>query len=234
LLRITHLNAYYGDLQVLFGVSIEVRQGEAVTIIGANAAGKSSLIRSISGLMPYVKGEIEFEGRSIQGEQTHQIVDLGIVQIPEARQLFPFMSVEDNLQLGAFSSRARPFLKESLAYVYDILPELKARSKQLAGSLSGGEQQMCAIGRGLMSRPKLLMLDEPSLGLAPLLVQRTFKVIRQIQNNGTTILLVEQNCKNALELASRAYVLENGRIVLSGACKDLLCDERVCKAYLGM
>jgi len=234
LLRITHLDAYYGDLQVLFGVTIEVKEGEVVTIVGANAAGKSSLIRSISGLMPSIKGGIEFEGRSIQGEPTHDIVELGVVQIPEARQLFPFMTVEDNLRLGAFSGRARPHLKQSLAYVYDFLPELKNRSRQLAGSLSGGEQQMCAIGRGLMSRPRLLMLDEPSLGLAPLLVQRIFKVIRQIQENGTTILLVEQNCKNALELASRAYVLENGHIVLSGDSGSLLCDERVCKAYLGM
>jgi branched-chain amino acid transport system ATP-binding protein len=234
LLRIAHLDAYYGDLQVLFDVTIEVKEGEVVTIVGANAAGKSSLIRSISGLMPSVKGEIEFEGRSIQGEPTHEIVELGIVQIPEARQLFPFMTVEDNLRLGAFSERARPHLKQSLAYVYDFLPELKHRSRQLAGSLSGGEQQMCAIGRGLMSRPRLLMLDEPSLGLAPLLVQRVFKVIRQIQESGTTILLVEQNCKIAMELASRAYVLENGHVVLSGNSGSLLCDERVCKAYLGM
>jgi branched-chain amino acid transport system ATP-binding protein len=234
LLKIKNLNAYYGDLQVLFDVSIEVRDSEVVTIVGANAAGKSSLLRSISGLMPMVNGVIEFEGIPVQGKQAHLIVEMGIVQIPEARQLFPFMTVEDNLRLGAFSSRARPGLMQSLEYVYDFLPVLKERSRQMAGSLSGGEQQMCAIGRGLMSRPKLLMLDEPSLGLAPMLVQKVFKVIRQIQSSGTTILLVEQNCKNALDLATQAYVLENGCIVLSGGGQELLCDERVCRAYLGM
>lgn len=234
MLNINSLNAYYPDLQVLFDVSMEVRDHEMVTIVGANAAGKSSLLKSISGLMLKVTGEIYFDGQPILGKKAHEVVKLGVIQIPEARQLFPFMSVEDNLRLGAYSSRARQHLAESLEYVYQFLPILKDRAKQLSGSLSGGEQQMCAIGRGLMAKPRLLMLDEPSLGLAPILVQRIFKVIHEIQEQGATILLVEQNCKNALELANRGYVLENGSIVLHGGGQELLCDERVCHAYLGM
>ena len=234
MLNITDLNAYYTDLQVLFDVSMNVNEHEMVTIVGANAAGKSSLLRAISGLMLKVTGGVYFDGQQILGKKAHDIVKLGIIQIPEARQLFPFMSVEDNLRLGAYSSRARNHLLESFGYVYQFLPALKDRSKQLAGSLSGGEQQMCAIARGLMAKPRLLMLDEPSLGLAPILVQRIFKVIREIQEQGTTILLVEQNCRKALELANRGYVIENGSIVLCGGGQELLCDERVCRAYLGM
>jgi branched-chain amino acid transport system ATP-binding protein len=234
LLEIMHLSAYYGDMQVLFDVSLEVRRGEVVTIVGANGAGKTSLLRSISGVMPEVEGEISFEGEPIRRLASYEIVDRGIVHVPEARQLFPFMSVADNLRLGAFSSRARPHVRDSLEYVYEFLPILKERSKQLAGSLSGGEQQMCAVGRGLMAQPKLLMLDEPSLGLAPILVRRTFDVIQEIRELGTTILLVEQNVQHALRLSDRAYVLENGRIVLSGGGQELLRDERVCQAYLGM
>jgi branched-chain amino acid transport system ATP-binding protein len=234
LLRIENLNAYYGDMQVLFDVSVEVEEGEIVTIVGANGAGKSSLLRSVSGLMPKVTGTIEFEGEPILGIPSHDVVDRGIVQIPEARQLFPFMSVADNLRMGAYAPRARPHLEESLKYVYQFLPVLEERSRQLAGSLSGGEQQMCAIGRGLMARPRLLMLDEPSLGLAPILVQRSFELIREIRDQGTTILLVEQNVQHALKLSDRAYVLESGRIVLSGKGEDLLHDERVCRAYMGM
>lgn len=234
MLKIINLNAYYGDLQVLFDVSLEVHEGEVVTIVGANGAGKSSLVRAISGLIPRVVGEINLAGQPILGLPAHRIVDLGIIQIPEARQLFPFMTVADNLRMGAFAAKARPHLKESLAYVYQFLPVLKERSTQLAGSLSGGEQQMCAIGRGLMARPRLLMLDEPSLGLAPILVQRSFEVIREIREQGTTVFLVEQNVQHALKLSDRAYVLENGRIVLEGKGSDILRDERVCRAYLGM
>jgi branched-chain amino acid transport system ATP-binding protein len=234
LLKINHLNAYYGDLQVLFDVSLKVDEGEIVTLVGANGAGKSSVVRAISGLIPRADGEINLEGQSILGLPAHRIVDFGIVQIPEARQLFPFMTVEENLRMGAFAANARPHLKESLAYVYEFLPVLKERSGQLAGSLSGGEQQMCAIGRGLMARPRLLMLDEPSLGLAPILVQKSFEVIREIRGQGTTIFLVEQNVQHALKLSDRAYVLENGRIVLEGKGSDMLRDERVCRAYMGM
>jgi branched-chain amino acid transport system ATP-binding protein len=221
-------------MQVLFGVSLEVREGDVVTIVGANGAGKTSLLRCVSGVMPRATGEISFGGDSILKLPSHEIVNRGIIHIPEARQLFPFMSVADNLRLGAFSARARAHASASLEYVYDFLPVLKDRSKQLAGSLSGGEQQMCALGRGLMARPKLLMLDEPSLGLAPILVQRVFEVIREIRERGTTILLVEQNVQHALELSDRAYVLENGRIALSGSGEELLQDSRVCQAYLGM
>jgi branched-chain amino acid transport system ATP-binding protein len=234
LLQVRDLNAYYGDMQVLFGVSLEVREGEVVTIVGANGAGKTSLLRCVSGVMPRATGEISFEDRSVIRLPSHDIVNRGIVHIPEARQLFPFMTVADNLRLGAYSARARPHAAASLEYVYDFLPVLKDRSKQLAGSLSGGEQQMCALGRGLMARPRLLMLDEPSLGLAPMLVQRVFEVVREIRERGTTILLVEQNVQHALELSDRAYVLENGRIVLSGRGQELLQDSRVCQAYLGM
>jgi branched-chain amino acid transport system ATP-binding protein len=234
LLKIANVNAYYGDVQVLYDVSLEISQGEVVTIVGANGAGKSSLLRAISGLIPQVGGNINLESQSVLGLPAHKIVNLGIVQIPEARQLFPFMTVADNLRMGAFATKARPHLKESLSYVYQFLPVLKERSTQLAGSLSGGEQQMCAIGRGLMARPRLLMLDEPSLGLAPLMVQRIFEIIREIRKRGTTILLVEQNVRHALELSDRAYVLENGHIVFTGKGADLLRDERVCRAYMGM
>lgn len=234
MLEIKNLSAYYGDMQVLFDVSLEVRDGELVTIVGANGAGKSSLLRAVSGLMPKATGDISFDGQPILGHDTHEIVECGVVQVPEARQLFPFMSVADNLRLGAYAAHARPHIDESLEYVYSFLPVLKERSKQLASSLSGGEQQMCAIGRGLMARPKLLMLDEPSLGLAPILVQRCFEVIREIQGQGTTVLLVEQNVKHALEIADRGYVLESGQVVLEGQGSELLCDERVRQAYLGM
>lgn len=234
MLEIRVLNAFYGDMQVLFDVSLNVQNGEIVTIVGANGAGKSSLLRAISGLMPRITGGIDFEDQPVQALSTHEIVNRGIIQIPEARQLFPFMSVADNLRLGAFAPRSRPQLDESLAYVYDFLPVLKERSQQLAGSLSGGEQQMCAIGRGLMARPKLLLLDEPSLGLAPILVQSTFEVIRKIREQGTTVLLVEQNVRHALKMADRGYVLESGHVVLEGPGKDLLCDDRVGRAFLGM
>ena len=234
MLEIKNLSAYYGDMQVLFDVSLEVPDGELVTIVGANGAGKSSMLRAISGLMPRVTGEITLDGQSLLGLGTHEIVELGVVQVPEARQLFPFMTVADNLKLGAYSTRARPYLEESLEYVYNFLPVLKERRSQFAGSLSGGEQQMCAIGRGLMSKPRLLMLDEPSLGLAPMLVQKCFDVVREIQAQGTTVLLVEQNVKHALELADRGYVLESGHIVLQGKGSELLCDDRVRQAYMGM
>lgn len=234
MLEIKNLNAYYGDMQVLFDVSLEVPDGELVTIVGANGAGKSSMLRAISGLLPRVTGEIILDAHPLLGLGTHEIVELGVVQVPEARQLFPFMTVADNLKMGAYSVHARPHLEESLDYVYSFLPVLKDRRAQLAGSLSGGEQQMCAIGRGLMSRPKLLMLDEPSLGLAPMLVQRCFDVVKEIKAQGTTVLLVEQNVKHALELANRGYVLESGHLVLQGEAKDLLCDDRVRRAYMGM
>lgn len=234
MLEIRNLNAYYGDMQVLFAVSLEVRQGEVVSIVGANGAGKSSLLRAISGLMPKASGQIEFNDLPLLGRKTHEIVDMGVVHVPEARQLFPFMSVHDNLRLGAYSPTARRHIDESIEYVYEFLPVLKERRKQLAGSLSGGEQQMCAIGRGLMARPQVLMLDEPSLGLAPILVMRIFDVIREIQSRETTVLLVEQNVRHALEIATRGYVFESGHVALQGEGRALLSDERVRRAYMGM
>jgi len=211
-----------------------VEAGEVVTIVGANAAGKTTTLKCISGLIRKKSGSIIFEGEHIEKMPAHHIVELGIVQIPEGRQLFPFLSVQENLDLGAYTSRARQLKEQSLGMVYELLPVLKERRKQLAGSLSGGEQQMCAIARGLMAKPKLLMLDEPSLGLAPIIVQEVFELIKTIRQQGTTVLLVEQNVHHALSMANRGYVLENGRVVLEGPGKDLLRDERLTKAYLGV
>jgi branched-chain amino acid transport system ATP-binding protein len=234
LLSIENLHAYYGDIQALWGVSLRAEPGTVVTIVGANAAGKTTTLKCISGLIRKKTGRISFEGRPIEQEPAHHIVDLGIVQIPEGRQLFPFMSVQENLELGAYSFRAKASKARSLEMVYELLPVLKARRKQLAGSLSGGEQQMCAIARGLMATPKLLMLDEPSLGLAPIIVQEVFALITTIRQQGTTVLLVEQNVRHALSTADRGYVLENGRVVLEGPGADLLQDDRLTKAYLGV
>jgi branched-chain amino acid transport system ATP-binding protein len=234
LLRLEAVDAYYGDLQALFGVSLEVREKEIVALVGANAAGKTTTLRVISGLLPPRRGRVLFQGDDLSRLPAHRRVDLGIVQVPEGRRLFPFMTVRENLLLGAHTVSARAERRPSLDYILSLFPVLAERHHQLAGSLSGGEQQMCAIGRALMARPRLLMLDEPTLGLAPVLVGRIFETVRTINRDGVTVLLVEQNVRQALTLAHRACVLESGRLVLDGAARDLLGDERLKRAYLGL
>ncbi|MDO4552990.1 MAG: ABC transporter ATP-binding protein [Bacillota bacterium] len=234
MLKISNINSFYGEVQVLKDVSLQVEQGEIVTIIGANAAGKSTLLSCVSRTLKSFDGQVEFNGTRIEKMKPDKIVDMGLVQCPEGRLLFPGLTVKENLELGAFSKRSRASKKERLEFVYSILPRLKERERQLAGSLSGGEAQMCAIGRGLMANPVLLMLDEPSLGLAPIVVQEIMGLIRNIRDEGTTILLVEQNVRQSLKLADRAYVLENGRIIMEGQGRELLNSEEVKKAYLGI
>ena len=234
MLSIKNINSFYGEVQVLQDVSLEVNKGEVVTIVGANAAGKSTLISCISRTVQSYNGEIEFDGVRIDKFSPEKIVDLGLIQCPEGRLLFPSLTVRENLELGAFSKRSRATRKERLEYVYDLLPRLKERSNQLAGSLSGGEAQMCAIGRGLMANPIMLMFDEPSLGLAPIVVIEVMELIKNISKEGTTILLVEQNVRQSLKLSDRAYVMENGKIIMEGKGRDLLNSEEIRKAYLGI
>ncbi|MBI4636008.1 MAG: ABC transporter ATP-binding protein [Candidatus Rokubacteria bacterium] len=234
MLRLDAIDAYYGDLQALAGVSLEVREGEILALVGANAAGKTTTLRVISGLVVPRRGKVLLGGEDLARVPAHRRVDLGVVQVPEGRRLFPFMSVTENLLLGAHPERARAQREATLAYVYALFPVLEERRGQLAGSLSGGEQQMCAIGRALMARPRLLMLDEPTLGLAPVLVAKIFETVRAINADGVTVLLVEQNVRQALTLANRASVLESGRVVLDGAARELLGDERLKRAYLGL
>ena len=234
LLTLRDVDAHHGDLQALFGVSLEAHEGEIVAIVGANAAGKSTTINVISGLVRATAGQVELEGTRIDRLPAHQIVERGIVQIPEGRQLFPYMTVEQNLEMGAYTPAARAQRHETLEEVFALLPVLRDRRDQLAVSLSGGEQQMCAIARGLMARPRVLMLDEPSLGLAPLFVQRSFEIVRRIHERGVTVLIVEQNVHHVLSIASRAYVLESGRVVMSGPGPTLLRDEGLRRAYMGM
>ena len=234
MLTLEGVDAFYGDLQALHGVSLEVRAGELVALVGANAAGKTTTLRVISGTLPARAGRVLFEGEDLAAVPAHLRVAQGIVQVPEGRRLFPFMTVHENLLLGAHAPHARAHQEASLDYVLRLFPVLKDRATQLAGSLSGGEQQMCAIGRALMARPRLLMLDEPTLGIAPVLVQRIFETVAAINRDGVTILLVEQNVRRALALAHRAAALENGRVVLAGPARELLVDERLKKAYLGL
>ncbi len=234
MLRLEGIDAFYGDLQALFDVSLEVREKEILALVGANAAGKTTTIRVVSGLVGPRRGRVVFDGTDLAAVPAHRRVELGIVQVPEGRRLFPFMTVRENLLLGAHTARARQERDRTLEYVYRLFPVLDEREGQLAGSLSGGEQQMCAIGRALMARPRLLMLDEPTLGLAPVLVGRIFDTVRTINADGVTVLLVEQNVRQALALAHRACVLESGRLVLAGPARDLLGDERLKRAYLGL
>ena len=234
MLTLEGVDAFYGDLQALHGVSLEVRAGELMALVGANAAGKTTTLRVISGTLPARGGRVLFEGQDLASMPAHLRVAQGIVQVPEGRRLFPFMTVHENLLLGAHAPQARAQQDASLEYVLRLFPVLKDRATQLAGSLSGGEQQMCAIGRALMARPRLLMLDEPTLGIAPVLVQWIFETVAAINRDGVTILLVEQNVRRALALAHRAVALENGRVVLSGPARELLADDRLKKAYLGM
>jgi branched-chain amino acid transport system ATP-binding protein len=234
LLKIENLNAYYGDVQVLFDVGIDVQEGEIVSIVGANAAGKSTLLRSLSGLLKRVDGSTLLRGKQIMGKPAYEIVNEGVIHIPQGRRVFPAMTVEDNLLLGGYTQRAEGNMRGLLREMYDFFPELVSHRGQLAGSLSGGEQQMLAIARGLMARPLLLTVDEPSLGLAPKLVEKTFQILGKIHQEKVTILLVEQNVYRALTLADRAYVIENGRIVMEGRGTELLKDEHLKKSYLGM
>jgi len=234
LLRLEGIDAFYGDLQALADVSLEVRDGEIVALVGANAAGKSTTLRVISGLVTPRRGRVLLNDADLTAVPAHRRVDRGIVQVPEGRRLFPFMTVAENLLLGAHAARARDERDRTLAHVYELFPVLGERRTQLAGSLSGGEQQMCAIGRALMARPRILMLDEPTLGLAPVLVARIFETVRTINGQGVTVLLVEQNVRQALTLAHRACVLESGRLVLEGQARELLGDDRLKRAYLGL
>jgi branched-chain amino acid transport system ATP-binding protein len=234
LLAVEALDLYYGDAQALAGVSLEVPRGEIVAIVGANGAGKSSLIRCIAGIERARSGTVRFGGRDITRLESHGICDLGIGQVAEGRQVFPSLGVEENLEMGALLPRARARAKQALAEVYALFPVLAERKAQLAGTLSGGEQQMLAIGRCLMGQPDLIMFDEPSLGLAPTVVQEVLRTIRLLHEKGITILLVEQNVAVSLKLSQHAYVLENGRIVMSGRGSDLLRDDRVRQAYMGL
>ena len=234
MLTLEGIDAFYGDLQALHAVTLEVRAGEIVALVGANAAGKTTTLRVISGTLAARAGRVTFDGTDLARVPAHERVGRGIVQVPEGRRLFPFMTVRENLLLGAHPAAARAEQAKSLDYVLGLFPILGDRTGQLAGSLSGGEQQMCAIGRALMTKPRLLMLDEPTLGIAPVLVQKIFETVAAINRAGVTILLVEQNVRRALALAHRACVLENGRLVLAGAARDLAADDRLKKAYLGL
>jgi branched-chain amino acid transport system ATP-binding protein len=233
ILQITDIHTYYGAIHALKGISLEVREGEIVTLLGANGAGKSTTLRSINGLNRPRQGSIRFDGKDITSVPAHEIVKRGIAQSPEGRRLFPRMTVTENLEMGAFQRSDRAAIREDMDHVFELFPRLQERKDQKAGTMSGGEQQMCAIGRALMARPKLLLLDEPSLGLAPIFVERIFEIIHTINQEGTSILLVEQNALMALDAANRGYVLETGRIVLADDAKALKTNEQVRKTYLG-
>lgn len=234
MLDVKKINTFYGKVQVLWDVSLKIAKKEIVAFIGANGAGKSTLINTISGLLRPASGTIKFLGKSIGGLAPHSIVGLGISHIPEGRRLFPDMSVHENLEMGAYLTRAWKQKEETIEHIYQLFPVLKERGGQLARTLSGGEQQMLAMGRGLMSRPKLCIIDEPSNGLSPILVKEIFDIIQGLRDQGIAILLIEQNVRQTLELADRAYVLENGRVTLSGEGKKLLKKELIKKAYLGL
>ena len=233
ILELKDVHTFYGSIEALKGVSLDVREGEIVTLIGANGAGKSTTLRSINGLVTPRKGTIHFEGRDITNASSHEIIKNGIAHSPEGRRLFPRMSVMENLEMGAFQREDRSGFRDDLDRVFHFFPRLAERKNQKAGTLSGGEQQMCAMGRALMARPKLLLLDEPSMGLAPIFVEKIFEIVREINEQGTTVLLVEQNALMALETANRGYVMETGRIALADDAKALRANEQVRKTYLG-
>jgi len=234
MLKVDHVDMGYGDLQVLWDISFEVQQGEIVVLVGANGAGKSSVLRAISNIAPAQKGSISFDGLELTQAEPSEIIQQGVIHVPEGRHLFNDMSVEENLIMGSLSPRAKPLRKQTMEYCYDLFPQLRERRSQTAGTLSGGEQQMVAIARGLMAKPKILMLDEPSLGLAPILVQEIFEIARAVNKEGITILLVEQNVRQTLAFCHRAYVIENGRITKHGTGQELLDDEYVREAFLGI
>ncbi|MBT2696917.1 ABC transporter ATP-binding protein [Bacillus sp. ISL-40] len=233
MLKVNDINVYYGNIHALKGVSLEINQGEIVTLIGANGAGKSTLLQTISGLLKPKNGEVLFEDEHVEGKVPQLIVKRGISQVPEGRRVFSNMSVEENLELGAYLRKDKKGIQEDFEKIYQLFPRLLERRKQLSGTLSGGEQQMLAMGRALMARPRLLLLDEPSMGLAPILVKTIFKIIEEINKTGTTILLVEQNANMALSIADRAYVIETGKIVASGTAEELNQSDQIRNAYLG-
>lgn len=233
MLEVNDIHTYYGNIHALKGVSLQVNQGEIVTLIGANGAGKSTTLNSISGLLTPRQGEIKLEGKAIHHLQAHEVVAKGISQSPEGRKIFSRLTVLENLEIGAFTRSDKAAIKQDIEYIFDLFPRLRERIKQVAGTLSGGEQQMLAMGRAMMARPRLLLLDEPSMGLAPLLVQEIFAIIQNINKEGTTVLLVEQNANMALQIAHRGYVLETGQVALAGEAKELAANSRVKAIYLG-
>lgn len=234
MIELNSINAGYGQIQIVRDVTMDIDNNEIVALVGANGAGKSTIIKTISGLVPVSSGSIVFEGKRIENMPAHKIITNGISLVPEGRRLFPYMTVQENLELGAYVENNRKKVQENMEWVFGLFPILDERRTQLAGTFSGGEQQMLTIGRALMSRPKFLMMDEPSLGLSPVIVGEVFKTVEVLRNEGVTILLVEQNVRKSLEIANRGYVLEHGRVVLSGGATELLEDENVKKAYIGM
>lgn len=233
MLKVTDLQVYYGVIQALKGISFEVNEGEVIALIGANGAGKTTILHTVTGLINQKAGKIEFEGKDISHTPAYKIVAEGMAHVPEGRRVFAELSVYDNLMMGAYTRKDKKEIAETLAMVYKRFPRLEERKKQMAGTLSGGEQQMLAMGRALMSKPKIILMDEPSMGLSPIFVNEIFDIIKAVSASGTTVLLVEQNAKKALSIADRAYVLETGKIILEGDAKVLMNDERVKKAYLG-
>ncbi len=234
MLKVAGIDVFYGDLQVLWDVSFEVREKEILVLVGANGAGKSTTLKTISGLLKPRKGSIDFDGVRLDQLSPDKVIGQGVVHVPEARRLFREMTVEENLIMGSLAPEARKKRTQTMEWVYELFPRMKERRKQAAGTMSGGEQQMCAIGRGLMALPKVLMFDEPSLGLSPILVQEVFQIARRINREGVTVMLVEQNVRQTLAMCDRAYVLENGRVVLQGTGKELMADSHVKEAYLGI
>jgi len=234
MLELSNIDAGYGSFQALFGISMSVKAGEAVAVIGSNGAGKTTLLRVISGLLPASSGAMTMEGTPLRETPPHKIIETGIAHVPEGRRLFPRLSVENNLRIGAYIPAARQKFAERLDQVYTLFPRLKERRAQLAGTLSGGEQQMCAIARALMSGPKLILLDEPSMGLAPVIVAQVFDLVRRLRGEGYTVLIVEQNVRQVLKIADRAYLLEVGRIKASGSSQELLASDEIRKAYMGI
>ena len=233
MLEIKDLEVYYGVIQAIKGISFEVNKGEVIALIGANGAGKTTILHTITGLLSPKKGSVMYEGTDITKTPAHKIVSLGMAHVPEGRRVFADLSVYENLKMGAYTRKDKNEVEETLERVYERFPRLKERKNQMAGTLSGGEQQMLAMGRALMSKPKIILMDEPSMGLSPILVNEIFDIIQEVSNSGTTVLLVEQNAKKALSIADRAYVLETGKIVLEGKAEDLLNDDSIKKAYLG-
>ena len=234
MLELKNLTAGYGSFQALFSVNLEVKKGEAIAVIGPNGAGKTTLLRTISGMLPVQSGNLSMEGTSLKDVPPYRIIDFGIAHVPENRRLFSSMSIEDNLRMGAFTPNARPHFEERLDFIFDLFPRLKERRSQIAGTLSGGEQQMCAIGRALMSSPKLLLMDEPSAGLAPVIVNQVFQLVQQIRDQGLTVLIVEQNIEQVLQIVDRAYLMEVGAIKISGKAEELIQSESIRKAYVGL
>ena len=234
MLELNNLTAGYGSFQALFSVNLEVKEGEAIAVIGPNGAGKTTLLRTISGMLPVQSGNLSMEGTSLKDVPPYRIIDFGIAHVPENRRLFSSMSIEDNLRMGAFTPNARPHYEERLDFIFNLFPRLKERRSQIAGTLSGGEQQMCAIGRALMSSPKLLLMDEPSAGLAPVIVNQVFQLVQQIRDQGLTVLIVEQNIEQVLQIVDRAYLMEVGTIKISGKAEELIQSESLRKAYVGL